>query len=156
MAPKKRSKLEAGSSSQGGYDRTIFANANAHARYQRLSTKVVIQDRGMECNEEPYRHDTQYDEIQRTIITRGWQTFVNASEESNTSLCLEFLANWTERENGMVLVRRKKIKVDVEIINFMFGLPDYLDAEEQMLADEQEGMNWARFSQILGFHMITE
>ena len=84
----------------------------------------------MECNEEPYFHDPQYDEIWRTIITRGWQTFVNVTEETNTSLCLEFLAKWPERENDMVLVRRKKIKVDAEIINFMLGLPDYPDAEE--------------------------
>ena len=72
MAPKKKTKLEAGSSSsQGRYDGRIFSNANAHARYLRLSTKVVIQDRGLECNAEPYRHDPQYDEIQRSIITRG-------------------------------------------------------------------------------------
>ena len=64
MAPKKRSKVDAGSSSsQGGFDAKIFANANAYARYQRLSTKVVIQDRGLECNVQQYRHDPQYDEI---------------------------------------------------------------------------------------------
>ena len=65
MAPKKRSKVEAGSSSQGSYDSRIFVNVTAHARYQRLRTKVVIGDRGLECNEEPYRHDPQFDEIRR-------------------------------------------------------------------------------------------
>ena len=67
MAPKKRTKLEARSSSKG-YDGCIFANAAAHTRYQRMSTKVVIQDMGLECNAEPYRHDPQYDEIRRSII----------------------------------------------------------------------------------------
>ena len=56
MAPKKRMKVETGSSSQG-CDGRIFATATAHACYQWLSTKVDIGDRGLECNEEPYRHD---------------------------------------------------------------------------------------------------
>lgn len=70
MAPKKRTKVEAGSPSQG-FDGWTFANAAAHARYQRLSTIVVIADRGLECNDESYRHDPQFDEIRRNIITRG-------------------------------------------------------------------------------------
>ena len=75
MAPKKRSKVDAGSSSsQGGYDAKLFANARAYERYQLLSTKVVIQDRGMECNAEQYRYDPQYKEIRRSIITLGLAT----------------------------------------------------------------------------------
>ena len=150
MAPKKRTKLEAGSSSQE-FDGRIFANPAAHARYQRLSTKVVIQDRGLECNAESYRHDPQYDEIRRSIITRGWQLFVNVNEESNISLSLEFLENWKERENGVVMVRRKKIAVTPEVINMMYRVSDYTDEEEQLLAEEREGSNWARFSQVLGY-----
>ena len=46
MAPKKRTKVDAGSSSsQGGFDAKIFASVVAYERYQRLSTNVVIQDR---------------------------------------------------------------------------------------------------------------
>lgn len=93
MAPKKRSKTEGESSSHGAYDARIFVNTTSHARYQRLRTRVVIGDRGLECNEEPYRHDPQFDEIWRNIITWRWQQFVNVNEESNVSLSLEFLAN---------------------------------------------------------------
>ena len=97
IAPKKRSKNDAGSSSsRQTFDERLFANARAFERYQDLSTKPVVQDRGMECNEDPYRHDPNYDEIRRTIITNGWQQFVNVPEETNTSLMLEFLANWPE------------------------------------------------------------
>ena len=95
MAPKKRSKNDArSSSSRQAFDGNLFANARAFERYQNLSTKPVIQDRGMECNEELYRHDPNYDEIRRTIVTMGWKQFVNVPDETNTSLMLEFLANW--------------------------------------------------------------
>ena len=71
MAPRKRSKNDAGSSSsQATYDANLFASERAYERYKALSAKVVIQDRGMECKEE-YRHDPQYDEIRRTIVARG-------------------------------------------------------------------------------------
>ena len=97
MAPKKRSKNDAGSSSsRQTFDERLFANAKAFERYQNLSTRPVVQDRGMECNADPYRHDPNYDEIRRTIITNGWQQFVNVPDETNTSLMLEFLANWPE------------------------------------------------------------
>ena len=135
MAPKKRSKNDAGSSSsRQAFGGNLFANARAFERYQVLSTKPVIQDRGMECNEEPYRHDPQYDEIRRTIITMGWQQFVNVQEETNTSLMLEFLANWPERDNqGRVYVRRKKIQVTAEIINMIYGLSDFEDLVRNFL-----------------------
>ena len=93
MAPKKRTKADAGSSSNQGYNTRIFANDRAYERYQRLNTKVVIQDRGMECDDKQYRHDPIFDEIWRNVITRGWQQFVTVTTESNTSLSLEFLAN---------------------------------------------------------------
>ena len=141
MAPKKRSKVDVGSSSsQGGFDAKIFANATAYERYQRLSTKVVIQDQGLECNTKNYHHDPQYDEIRRSILTRGWQQFVNVSEESNTSLILEFLANWPERENGVVFIRKKKIPVTAEIINMMYGVRDFNDDEEQLLAEDRKSV----------------
>ena len=93
MAPRKRSKNDAGaSSSQASYDANLFASERAFQRYKALNAKVVIQDRGMECKEE-YRHDPQYDEIRRTIVARGWQQFVDVPKETNTSLMLEFLAN---------------------------------------------------------------
>ena len=62
----------------------------------------MIGDRGLECQEESYRHDPQFDEIRRNIITRGWQQFVNMTEQSNVSMSLEFLANWPERENNII------------------------------------------------------
>ena len=31
------------------------------------------------------------------------------------------------------------------------GVPDYPNGEEQLLAEERQGMNWARFSQVLGY-----
>lgn len=93
MAPRKRSKKDAGaSSSQATYDENLFVSQRAFERYKILNAKVAIQDRGMECKEE-YRHDPQYDEIRRTIVARGWQQFVNVPKETNTSLMLEFLAN---------------------------------------------------------------
>ena len=74
MAPRKRSKNDAGSSSsQATYDANLFASERAYQRYKALSAKVVIQDRGMECKDESYRHDPQYDEIRRTIVAMGWQ-----------------------------------------------------------------------------------
>lgn len=127
MPPKKRSKNDAcSSSSRAGYDANLFANARAFQRYQSLSTKVVSQDWGQECNDEHYRHDPQYDEIRRTIITMGWQQFVNVQEETNTSLMLEFLANWLERdEEGRLFVRRKKIHVTADVISMIYGLQDF-------------------------------
>lgn len=68
------------------------------------------------------------------------------SEESNMSLSLEFLANWPERENGVVFIRKKKIPTTSKIINMMYGVPDFNDDEEQLLAEESAGLNWARFS----------
>ena len=45
MAPKKRSKNDAGSSSsRPAFDANLFANVRAFERYQALSTKVLIQD----------------------------------------------------------------------------------------------------------------
>ena len=129
-------------SNRPAFDANLFANVRAFERYQALSTKVVIQDRGMECNDEQYRHDPQYDEIRRTIITMGWQQFVNVQEETNTSLMLEFLANWPERdEEGRVFVRRKRIPVTAEIVNMIYGLRNFEEAEEQLLEEERQGMN---------------
>lgn len=71
MAPRKRSKNDAGaSSSQASYDANLFASERAFQRYKALNAKMVIQDWGMECKEE-YRHDPPYDEIRRTIVARG-------------------------------------------------------------------------------------
>ena len=73
----------------------------------------------------------------------GWQQFVNVQEETNTSLMLEFLANWPERDgNGNVFVGKKKIIVTVEVINMIFGLQDFEDSEEQLLVEERQGINW--------------
>ena len=153
MAPKKRSKNDAGSSSsRQTFDERLFANARAFERYQDLSTKPVVQDRGMECNKDPYRHDPNYDEIRRTIITNGWQQFVNVPDETNTSLMLEFLANWPEKDSqNRVYVRGKKIQVTAAIINMIYGVPDFEDSQEQLLEDERRGMNWNTFSDTLGF-----
>ena len=68
MAPKK-ARIESGESSQGGYDARIFVNAAAHARYQWLREKVVIGDRGLECQDELYRLDPEFEEVRRNIIT---------------------------------------------------------------------------------------
>jgi Ca2+/Na+ antiporter len=71
MAPRKRSKNDAGtSSSQAAFDEHLFVNQRAFERYKLLSGKNVIQDRGMECKDE-YRHEPQYDEIKRQIVGRG-------------------------------------------------------------------------------------
>ena len=49
------------------------------------------------------------------------------------SLCLEFLANWPERQNNIVKVMRKDILVTPQVINMMYGVPDYPDNEEQLI-----------------------
>ena len=105
----------------------------------------------MECNAEQYRHDAQYDENRRSILTLGWQQFVKVQEETNTSLTLEFLVNGPERENGVVFIRKNKISVTAEIINMMYWVQDFTDAEEQLLVEERAGMNRARFSHVLGY-----
>ena len=52
MAPRKRSKNDAGaSSSQPAFDENLFVNQRAFERYKLLSVKNIIQDRGMECKE---------------------------------------------------------------------------------------------------------
>lgn len=71
MAPKKKSRYKEESLSQE-YDARIFVNQIAHARYQQSRIRVVIGNRWIECKEELYRHDQQFDEIRRHIITRGW------------------------------------------------------------------------------------
>ena len=82
----------------------------------------------------------------------GWQQFVNVQEETNTSLMLEFLANWPERDDeGRVFVRRKRIPVTADIINMIYGLQHFEEFEEQLLEEEMQGMNWGRFSDVLGF-----
>ena len=71
MAPKKRSKNDAGaSSSQPAFDENLFVSERAFERYKILSVKNFIQDRGMECKEE-YRHEPQYAKIKRQIVGRG-------------------------------------------------------------------------------------
>ena len=71
MAPRKRSKNDAGaSSSHQAFDDNLFVSERAFERYKLLSVKNVIQNRGMECKEE-YRHEPQYDEIKRAIVSRG-------------------------------------------------------------------------------------
>ena len=53
MAPRKRSKNDAGaSSSQAAYDESLFVSQRAFERYKILNAKNVIQDRGMECKED--------------------------------------------------------------------------------------------------------
>ena len=49
---------------------------------------------------------------------------MNATDDANVSLSLEFLANWLERHNNMVKVRRKEILVTHQVINMMYGVPD--------------------------------
>ena len=106
----------------------------------------------MECNEEPYRNDPNYDEIRRTIVTMGWQQFVNVGDETNTSLMLEFLANWPEKDSqNRVYVRGKKFPVTAEIINMIYGLPDFEDSQELLLEEERRGMNWGTFLIPSGF-----
>lgn len=41
--------------------------------------------------------------------------------------------------------------VTPQVINMMYGVPDYPDEEEQLLAEERLGINWAQFSQVLGY-----
>ena len=89
MAPRKRTKNDAGaSSSQPAFDENLFVSQQAFERYKLLSVKNAIQDRGRECKEE-YRHEPQYAEIKRQIVGRGWQKFVNVPKETNVSLMLE-------------------------------------------------------------------
>ena len=133
MAPRKRKNDAGASSSQATYDENLFVSERAFQRYKILNAKVVIQDRGMECKEE-YRHDPQYDEIRRTIVSRRWEQFVNVPKEMNTSLMLEFLANWPERdERNNVFIRWKRIPVTSNVINTILGLEDFEDSEDQLL-----------------------
>ena len=74
---------------------------------------------------------------------------MNVNEESNVLLCLEFLANWPERQNNMV--RRNDILVTPQVINMMYGVPDYRDDEEQLIAEESQGLNLPLFSRVSGF-----
>ena len=65
---------------------------------------------------------------------------------------LEFLANWPERdENNNVFIRRKRIPVTLMVINMILGLEDFEDSEEQLLEEERQGINWGRFSHVLGY-----
>ena len=73
MTSRKRSKNAAGSSSsQPAFDEDLFVSLAAFERYKLLKDKNIIQDRGMECNDD-YRHDPQYAEVKRQIVDRGWQ-----------------------------------------------------------------------------------
>lgn len=65
---------------------------------------------------------------------------------------LEFLANWPERgENNNVFIRRKRIPVTSNVINMILGLDNFEDSEEQLLEEERQGINWGRFSHVLGY-----
>ena len=151
MTSRKRSKHAAGSSSsQPAYDADLFVSLAPFERYKLLSDKNIIQDRGMECNDD-YRHEPQYAEVKRQIVDRGWQKFVDVLKRTNESLMKEFLANWPEKVEEKVYIRRKWITVNSMIINMIFNLEDYEDSEEQLLEEERIGIRWGRFSQVLGY-----
>jgi hypothetical protein len=142
MTSRKRSKSAAGSSSsQPAYDADLFVSLAAFERYRLLSDKNIIQDRGMECNDD-YRHEPQYAELKRQIVDRGWQKFVDVPKITNESLMKEFLANWPEKDGEKVYIRRKWITVNAMIINMIFSLENYEDSEEQLLEEERVGIRW--------------
>lgn len=111
MAPKKQKVNEHGESSNParGFDPRIFVSAAAQALYQFLSKKIVIHDQGLEYQDKPYHHDPKYNQARRHILARGWQLFVDVTGQSNVSMALEFLANWPERVDGIVRLRRKNV-----------------------------------------------
>jgi hypothetical protein len=151
MTSRKRSKNAAGSSSsQPAFDEGLFVSVAAFERYKLLKDKNVIQDRGMECNDD-YRHEPQYAEVKRQIVDRGWQKFVDVPKRTNESLMKEFLANWPERDGDKVFIRRKWIPVNSVVINLIFNLEDFDDEEEPLWEEERQGIHWGRFSQVLGY-----
>lgn len=114
-----------------------------------MRKKIVIKDRGLECQDEAYRHDSEYDEVRRNIITRGWRKFVDANGQSNVSMSMEFLANWPERQNDMIKVRRKNILVTPEAINLLYGVPDYTNKEEELIQEESRGIDKVHFAEVV-------
>ena len=53
----------------------------------------------------------------------------------------------------MVKVRHKNIMVTPEVINMMYGVPDYPDEEEQLIVEERQGINMPLFSKIGRAHV---
>ena len=86
-----------------------------------------------QCRKQNLGCYTELDEVRRNIITQGWQRFVDAKGPSNVSISLEFLANWPERQDNMVKVRRKNVLVTPQAINLMYVVPDYANEEEQLI-----------------------
>ena len=151
MASRKRSKSAAGtSSSQPAFDEDLFVSMAAFERYKLLKDKNVIQDRGMEYNND-YSHDPQYAEVKRQIVEQGWEKFVDVPKRTNESLMKEFLANWPERDGDKVYVRKKWITVNSVVVNMIFELEDFDDEEEPLWEEERQGIRWGRFSQVLGY-----
>ena len=60
----------------------------ASKRYKVLARKVVIQDRGLEYMDEPYRYNLVYKQVRMQIHMSYLQSFVDVSEPPNVSIAL--------------------------------------------------------------------
>lgn len=77
---------------------------------------------------------------------------MDATDQSNVSMSLEFLANRPESQDRMVKVRIRNILVTSEELNLMNGVPDYTKEEEELIQEENWGMNMVKFAETVGFH----
>lgn len=50
-----------------------------------------------------------------------------------------------------MFIRRRTIPVTSNVINMILGLDDFEDSEEYFLEEERLGINWGRFSHVLGY-----
>ena len=76
---------------------------------------------------------------------------MNVPKDTNESLMKEFLANWPERNGDNLFIRRRWIPVTANVINTVLELDDFEDSEEYLLEEERAGINWGRFSHVLGY-----
>ena len=51
----------------------------------------------------------------------------------------------------MVKVRRKNALVTPEAINLLYGVLDYTDEVEELIQEENRGMNNINFAEVVGF-----
>ena len=99
MAPKKKQKTGAASSSSKMFDKKKFVSQATFDRYgNSIIKKVPIQERGIQL--------TWY-KVLHPIKRRKWEIFVTHPEPSVVAVVREFYANASEHRNFRAFVREK-------------------------------------------------
>ena len=118
---KSKSKRARQSSPEADYNTNIFTSKAAEDRYDKISSRSVIPERGFNVSS-----NTEIGvSIRNSILGHEWVKYCAVPEfETNLNFVYEFYANLPDHNGDVVTVRGKKVDVSIEAINDLLGTPD--------------------------------